>query len=149
MIVHHTPSPALHAMFEAVVEGASDPRIEGVRVVRRAALGANSHDVLGADGYILGTPANIGYISGALKHFFDTVYYPCIDDTRGRPFGVWIHGNDDCTGAMEAIRKITTGLGWRQAAEPVVVTGTPSTDDLERCRELGRTIAALLSLETQ
>lgn len=136
-------------MFEAVVEGASDPRIEDVHVIRRAALAATAHDVFGAHGYILGTPANIGYISGALKHFFDTVYYPCIDDTRGRPFGVWIHGNDDCTGAMEAISKITKGLGWRQAAEPVLVTGTPGRDDLERCRELGRTLAALVSVEAR
>ena len=72
LIVHHTPSPALQAMFEKVVEGATDPEIEGVEVVRRAALHTTAVDVLDADGYILGTPANIGYMSGALKHFFDS-----------------------------------------------------------------------------
>lgn len=64
LIVHHTPSPALQSMFEAAVAGASTPEIEGVEVVRRAALAATAVDVLEADGYLLGTPANLGYMSG-------------------------------------------------------------------------------------
>ncbi len=64
LIVHHTPSPAMQELFEAVLSGATDPEIEGVEVVRRPALGATVTDVLEADGYLLGTPANIGYISG-------------------------------------------------------------------------------------
>jgi NAD(P)H-dependent FMN reductase len=82
LIVHHTTSPPLHAMLDAVVSGATDRRIEGVEVVVRAALAATAVDALGADGYVLGTPANLGFMSGALKHFFDTVYYPCLEDTK-------------------------------------------------------------------
>jgi hypothetical protein len=67
LIVHHTPSPAMHTLFEAVHEGATDPHITGVEVVARPALGATVPDVLEADGYLLGTPANLGYMSGALK----------------------------------------------------------------------------------
>jgi multimeric flavodoxin WrbA len=68
LIVHHTPSPYCQAMFEAVISGATDPEIEGVDVVRRAALSVSASDFLDADGYVLGSPANLGYISGALKH---------------------------------------------------------------------------------
>src|SRR5690606_18423657 len=82
LIVHHTPSPATAEPLDAVVRGASDPEIAGVDVVRRAALAATAGDLLAADAVVLGTPANIGYMSGALKHFFDTVYYVCADDTR-------------------------------------------------------------------
>jgi len=71
LIVHHTPSPAMQAMLEAVLAGARDEAIEGVDVVVRPALTSTAVDVLAADGYLLGTPANIGYMSGALKHFFD------------------------------------------------------------------------------
>lgn len=144
LIVHHTPSPNLQALFEAVVSGATTDEIEGVTVVRRPALSASASDVLAADGYLLGTPANIGYMSGALKHFFDQVYYPCLDATRGRPFGAWVHGGSDVTGALRAIESITTGLGWRRAAAPVTVTGTPGKDDLQACWELGATLAAAL-----
>jgi multimeric flavodoxin WrbA len=145
LIVHHTPSPAMQAMFEAVLAGATDEAIEGVEVVRRPALAATAVDVLAADGYLLGTPANIGYMSGALKHFFDQIYYPCLDATVRRPYGVYVHGNNDTTGAMRGVEAITTGLKWRRAAEPVVVLGEPSRADLEACWELGAVVAAGLA----
>jgi multimeric flavodoxin WrbA len=142
LIVHHTPSPNCQALFEAVVSGATAPEIEGVRVVRRAALSATAVDVLAADAYLVGTPANLGYMSGALKHFFDQVYYPCLDETRGRPFGFWVHGGSDVTGAVRGIEAITGGLGWRPAAGSVTVTGEPGKADIEACWELGATVAA-------
>ncbi|PKW12654.1 flavodoxin family protein [Saccharopolyspora spinosa] len=142
LIVHHTPSPGMQAMFEKVVAGATTDEIEGVEVVRRAALSATASDVLEADGYLLGTPANLGYISGALKHFFDTIYYPCLDSTIGRPYGCYVHGNEGVEGALRAIRSITTGMSWQQVAEPVTVLGQPDKDALEACWELGATVAA-------
>ena len=82
LIVQHTSSPSMQAMLEAVLDGAGTDEIEDVEVVVRPALAATAVDVLGADGYLLGTPANIGYMSGALKHFFDTIYYPCLTATQ-------------------------------------------------------------------
>jgi multimeric flavodoxin WrbA len=134
-------------MLEAVREGATDPSIEGVDLVVRAALAATAVDVLAADAYLLGTPANLGYMSGALKHFFDQIYYPCLDATRGRAYGVFVHGNSDTTGAVRGIEIITTGLRWRLGQQVVSVTGEPTRDDLEACRELGASMAALLSAD--
>jgi multimeric flavodoxin WrbA len=144
LVVHHTPSPATHALLEAVLAGAGDPSLAEVEVVVRPALTAPEVDVLDADGYVLGTPANIGYMSGALKHFFDRIYYPCLEATQRRPYGLFVHGGDDTTGAVRAVEVVTTGLGWRLAHEPVSVTGTPSRDDLDRCWDLGATVAAVL-----
>jgi multimeric flavodoxin WrbA len=142
LIIHHTPSPSMQAMFEAVVAGATTPEIEGVEVVRRAALAATASDALAADGYILGTPANLGMMSGALKVFFDLAYYPCLDSTQGRPYGLYVHGNNDTTGAIRGIESITTGLSWQKATGTVSVTGEPSKADLAACWELGATVAA-------
>ena len=133
-------------MFDAVMSGATDKQIEGVDVVARPALTASSVDVLEADGFVLGTPANLGYISGALKHFFDTIYYPCLEATIGRPFGFYVHGNSDTTGAERAIETITTGLQWRRAYDPVTVVGEPAKPDLDRCWDLGATLAAGLTM---
>ena len=145
MIVHHTTSPALHELFEAVRAGATDARIVGVEVVTRPALAATASDVLAADGYLLGTPANLGYISGALKHFFDQIYYPCLSETVGRPYGLFVHGNNDTGGAIRAVEMITTGLQWRSAQRPVSVVGAPAPTDVEACWELGASLSAGLS----
>lgn len=144
LIVHHTPSPNMQAMFEAVVAGATTDEIEGVEVVRRPALATTVPDALAADGYILGTPANLGMMSGALKVFFDLAYYPCLDATRGRPFGLYVHGNNDTTGAIRGIESITIGLGWEKATPVVSATGDPTKQDLQACWELGATVAATL-----
>lgn len=145
LVVHHTTSPATEAMLESVVAGAGTDEIEGVSVVLRAALAATVPDVLAADGYLLGTPANIGYMSGALKHFFDQVYYPCRAATARRPYGLFVHGNSDTSGAVRAVESIATGMGWSRAYAPVVVLGTPGRDDLAACWELGATLAATLT----
>jgi multimeric flavodoxin WrbA len=144
LVVHHTPSPATQALLEAVLAGARDPDVEGVEVVTRPALTASPVDVLQADGVLLGTPANIGYMSGALKHFFDGVYYPALQDTRGLPYALWVHGGDDTAGAVRAVERIATGLSWRKVAEALSVTGAPSAADLAAARELGGTVAATL-----
>ncbi|MFZ1161187.1 flavodoxin family protein [Mycobacterium sp.] len=144
LIVHHTPSPHCQELFEAVVSGATDADIEGVEVVRRPALIVSPVEMLEADGYLLGTPANLGYLSGAMKHAFDCAYYQLLDTTRGRPFGVYLHGNEGTEGAERGLAAITTGLGWLQVAETVVVMGKPSKADLEACWNVGATVAATL-----
>jgi NAD(P)H-dependent FMN reductase len=101
--------------------------------------------VLAADGYLLGTPANIGYMSGALKHFFDGIYYPCLTATQRRPYALYAHGGSDTTGAVRAVESIASGLSWRRVRPPVSVLGPPSAADLERCWELGAVVAAELS----
>ena len=85
----------MQAMFEAVKSGTAADEIEDVTVQVRPALTAAVPEVLAADGYLLGTPANIGYMSGALKHFFDTIYYPCLEATQGRLYGLYVHGGSD------------------------------------------------------
>ena len=142
LIVHHTPSPACQTMLESARDGTGANGIEGVEVVVRPALAANAADVLAADGYLLGTPANLGYMSGALKHFFDQIYYPCLDATGGRPYSAFLHGNNDTDGAALAVERIVTGLAWQEAQAPVHVLGEPDQADRDACWELGAALAA-------
>ena len=144
LVVHHTPSPTLDTLFRAVVEGAGNDQLEGIEVVARPALTASAVDVLEADGYVLGTPANLGSMSGALKHFFDSSYYPCLDATRGRPWGLYVHGSNDVDGAIAAVERIVSGLAWRAVSEPVRCLGQADGGDRDACWELGATVAANL-----
>ena len=83
-------------------------------------------------------------MSGALKHFFDTVYYPCLDATAGLPYGLYVHGNDDTAGALASVQRIAGALRWKQVAAPLSLTGAPSGEDLEAVRELAATVAVSL-----
>lgn len=157
LVVHHSPTAAMTALTDAVLVGAGDDAIEGVEVVARPALEASAEDVLAADGILLGTPANFGYMSGALKHFFDTTFLHVggalgedgagVGGASAReaiPYGLYVHGRYDVTGAVRAVTSIAGALPWRQAADVLETLGDVDEHDRERAYELGGTLAALL-----
>ncbi|RYB91148.1 flavodoxin family protein [Nocardioides oleivorans] len=155
LVVHHSPTPSVAALTDAVVAGASDDAVEGVEVVVRPALEASADDVLAADGLVLGTPANFGYMSGALKHFFDTIFLTAggalTDDGSAaaaqggrKPFGLYVHGRYDTTGAVRSVQSIVGALPWRQAAPVLEVMGEVGPSDRESAYDLGGTLAALV-----
>ena len=163
LIVHHSPTRSLQALTDAVVSGAHDDAIEGVEVVVLEALAfargeAGHEDLLGADGYVLGTSANFGYMSGAMKHVFDSTFLQIggalSDDGSGqqsegatsrRPFGLYVHGRYDTTGAVRSVLSITGALGWKQGYDVLEAMGDLSEADTESAYELGGTIAALVA----
>ena len=131
-------------MHEAALAGLAQEGLEAVEVVVRNALTCSPVEALEADGYVLGTPANMGYMSGALKHFFDQLYYVGLDATRGRPYGLWVHGDNDATGCVRSVAKVADALQWRQVAEPVCVVGSPDAAAREALGDLAATVAASL-----
>lgn len=145
--MHHTTSPATQALLEAALDGTKADGIEGIGVRVRSALAAGPADVLEADGFVLGTPANIGYMSGALKVFFDSVYYPTLIAKVGAPYGLYVHGNNDTGGAIRAVESIAKGMGWNRVHEPVSVVGAPDAAAKEAVWELSATVAARVSGE--
>ena len=158
LVVHHSPTRSTRALLDAALAGAHDDAVTGVDVVVRPALEATAEDVLAADGYLLGTPANFGYMSGALKHFFDSTFLQVggalsstgsADDSSGRtanrPFALFVHGRYDTEGATRSVLSIVAALRWRQAAEVLEILGDVREVDHEAAYELGGTIAALLS----
>lgn len=145
LVVSHSKTGGTARMLEAVLDGAHNDEIEGVDVVSIPALEACPADVRAADALILGTPENFGYMSGALKHFFDSVYHEVIDDTRGLPYGLFVKAGNDGTGAVAAVEPLTVGLQWRQVRPPVVAVGDLTAEHLGACAELGATLAAGLA----
>ncbi|OLT28437.1 flavodoxin [Kytococcus sp. CUA-901] len=162
LVVHHSPSRHAEALTRAVLDGARDDAIDGVDVTVRAALEATAQDVLDADGIVLGTTANFGYMSGALKHFFDSTFLQIgggLDAGGGAggggggaaesggtiPWGLYVHGRYDTTGAVRAVESIAGALPWRRAAPVLEVLGDVGTQEQEAGYELGATLAALIS----
>jgi multimeric flavodoxin WrbA len=145
LVVWHSKTGGAQRLAEAVIQGAGDPAIEGVDVRAVRALDAAAADVRWADGIVLGTPANLGYMSGALKHFFDSIYYEVLDDTPGLPYALFVKGSTDADGAILAIEKIATGLQWKRVLPPLVVMTDVTEEHTDAAYELGATFAAALA----
>ena len=163
LVIHHSPTASLRALTDQVVAGAHDDALAGVEVVTVEALAfargeADHSTILEADGYLLGTSANFGSMSGALKHVFDSTFLQiggALDasgagdpsaggTTKGRPFGLYVHGRYDTTGAVRSVLSMTGALGWRQGYDVLEVLGEVGEQHRESAYELGGTIAALL-----
>lgn len=144
LIVAHIPSDNTRRLREAVVKGARNPEISDVDIRVLTPFEAEPDDVLWADAIILGTTENLGYMSGALKDFFDRIYYPCLELTQGKPYAAYIRAGHDGTGTRRGIETIVTGLRWRAAREPLICRGAWQEDFVAQCEELGTLMAASL-----
>ena len=142
LIVYHSQSGTTSAMADAVNKGAKNPDINGVEVQVRDALEASADDVLWADGLLLGTPENFGYMSGAIKYFLDRIYYPCENKIDGMPYALFVGAGNDGTGAIKSITRILKGLAIKQIQEPVLIVGEVDNSQLIECEELGMIMAA-------
>ncbi|PWC52755.1 NAD(P)H-dependent oxidoreductase [Azospirillum sp. TSO22-1] len=146
LIVAHAPSDNTRRLRDAVLRGAQANLGEGMAVRVLAPLDAGPADVLAARAVILGTPENLGYMSGALKDFFDRIYYPCLERTQGMPYALYVRAGHDGTGTRRAVESIATGLRWRAVQEPLICRGPFQDDFTIRCGELGALMAAGLDM---
>lgn len=142
LVVAHAPSPNTERLREAVLRGAESPEIGNVEVRVVPPLGAGPDDVLAAEAVILGTTENLGYMSGALKDFFDRSYYPCLERTQGLPYALYVRAGRDGTGTRRGVETIVTGLRWRAVQEPLICRGEWRDDFVGQCEELGMAMAA-------
>ncbi len=128
----------------AVIEGIESVD-EPIDLRLRPALAAGAEDLLWCEALIMGTPEHFGYMSGALKDFFDRTFYPAEGRTEGLPVALFVSAGNDGQGTVLAVERIATGYRWKFVAPPLVVVGEPDALDLERARELGATVAAGLA----
>lgn len=141
LIVYHSQSGTTSRMADAVIRGARSPDVDGVDVRVKTALEADADDLIWADAFILGTPENFGYMSGALKYFLDRVFYPCENKINGKPWAVFVRAGNDGSGTIAAVRRILSGLAVKEIQEPVLIAGEFDESRLVECEELGLTIA--------
>lgn len=141
LIVYHSKTGKNGRMADAVYRGVRHPDIQVESRYLRAA-DAGPEDLRWADAIVFGTPENFGYMSGALKDFFDRTFYEVEGEVDGLPYCLFVGAGNDGTGALSSIRRICNGYNFKEVTEPVVVVGELQDADLVRCEELGMTIAA-------
>jgi len=146
LIVAHTPSANTRTLCRAALRGAEAGGDDDIEVRALRPFDAGPEDVLACQGILLGTTENLGYMSGALKDFFDRIYYPCLERTEALPYAVYIRAGHDGTGTRRAIESIAAGLRWRAMQPPLLLRGAWEPTFERRCEEYGMLIAAGLAL---
>lgn len=142
LIVAHAPSANTRRLRDAVAEGARCDDVDGVDTVALSPFDTTPEHVIAADALILGTTENLGYMSGALKDFFDRCYYPCLELTQGRPYALYIRAGHDGTGTRRGVETIVTGLRWNAAQDPLLLRGDWNEAFIDQARQLGMYMAA-------
>lgn len=156
LVVYHSMTGGTEQMARALVAGATVEESVTTRLLHAST--AQATDVLAADAYVFATPENLAAIAGLMKDFFDRCYYPALDQINGRPYATLICAGSDGQNAARQIERIATGWRLRQVAEPLIVCSHAQTPeqilapktlvaaDLDRCRELGATLASGLAM---
>ena len=142
LIVAHSPSVNTQALCRAVHHGAEHEDIEAVECIVKTPFEAGPADILACDGIVLGTTENLGYMSGALKDFFDRSYYSVLEEKQGLPCALYIRAGHDGTGTQRAVESIITGLRWRWVQDPLIFRGEWQEDFTRQAEELGMIMAA-------
>lgn len=142
LIVAHAPSENTRVLRDAVLRGAHSPDIDGVHAHALTPFEAGPQDILAADAVVLGTTENLGYMSGALKDFFDRTYYPVLEEKQGLPYALYIRAGHDGTGTRRAVQTIVTGLRWKEVQPSLICRGTYTEEFATQCEELGLAMAA-------
>ena len=142
LIVAHVPSENTRALRDAVVRGAEHADIDGVAVQALTPFEAGPEQVRAADAIVLGTTENLGYMSGALKDFFDRTYYAVLEEKQGLPYALYVRAGHDGTGTRRGVETIVTGLRWREVQAPLICRGDYSDAFVAQCEELGLAMAA-------
>lgn len=142
LLIAYAPSKNTCRLRDALLEGATGPEIEDVEVVAQSPFDTTPEHVLSAAALLLFTPENLGYMSGALKDFFDRCYYPCLERTQGLPYALYVRAGHDGTGTVRAVETIVTGLRWKRVQAPLVCRGEYRPEFEAWCEELGTVMAA-------
>jgi len=144
LIVYHTGGVKTAQMAEAVERGARGE--ENINVVVKRCAEAGPEDVIAADGLILGTPENFGYMSGMMKDFLERVFYACEGKVNGRPWALFVSAGQDGGGAVTSVERIVLGLRLNKVHEPIIGLKDLTAEILKHCEELGAAFAAGLAM---
>ena len=142
LLVAHAPSPNTERLRDAIAAGVAAAESEEIELVVRSPFEAGPEEVMAARAVILFTTENLGYMSGALKDFFDRTYYPVLEEKQGLAYMLIIRAGHDGTGTRRGVETIITGLRWKAVQEPLICRGDYDEAFVGQCEEVGMLMAA-------
>ncbi|RBP49229.1 flavodoxin family protein [Arenicella xantha] len=145
LIIAHTPSPNTILLAESMLDGAR--RATAVDTQLLSPFDCDAEHVLKTDALVLFTTENFGYMSGALKDFFERVYYPCLENptrNEAKPYALVIRAGLDGSGTNRSVHSIIKGLKWREVQPTLICKGEHQRQFIEQCQTIGETMAVSL-----
>ena len=142
LIVAHCPSANTQKLADLLDNASISVEFDNLTVKRLSPFNTTEDDIRSADGILLFTTENFGYMSGALKDMFDRIYYPCLEQTQGTPYCLCVRAGKDGTGTINAVESIAKGMKWSKVQAPLVLRGTWQISFEEKTHQYAMTFAA-------
>jgi len=141
LIVFHSQTGNTERLARSVAVGVAEA--ENVRANFKRAFDTTAKDMRECAAIVICSPEYFGYMAGAVKDLFDRTYEDLKDDARSlkKPYAVVISAGNDGSGALNHIERLCKGYRFKKVQHPVVCKGAVTEEMLEKCHELGRTIA--------
>lgn len=143
LIIYHSQTGNTEQLARAAWQQAITETEAETRLLR--AFDADLDDLLWCDALIIATPENFGYMSGAVKDFFDRTYYPAEPHQLNRPYCLLISAGNDGTGAVRECDRILCGYPMKKVLEPLICKGDITELHLQKAGEQGLTMACGLA----
>ena len=140
LLIYHSQKGHNLKLAEACLTGIQ--KEEGLEIRFQKASDTVLEDVLWADGIILVTAEYFGYMSGAMKDFFDRTYYPARDRNINIPYALLVCSETDGTGCVRSIESLAPSYTLRRALEPLLIKEHVLEAGLSLAEEQGQTFAA-------
>jgi len=140
MVVYLSHTGNTEKMAHAIAEGAKEA---GAGVVIRKAELVKIDELVTADAIAFGSATSWGYMGGRLKDVFENMLIQARDKFNGKPYAVFVSAGLIESGkkAIDSIEYIAGYFHMQTAAGAVVSQGSPTENDRQACRELGRKLA--------
>jgi len=145
LIIYSSRTGNTEKLAKAVAEGAKQvPRVT-VEIVRSESV--TPEDVIGADGYAIGSPSHFSIMSGQILTLLTDLYF-IREKIAGRPMAVFTTGAGGQVTALENIERIIGVFNPRFVKPGLAIEGAPNEADRVQAAKLGEKLARAVVKKT-
>ena len=132
-------------LAKAIVDGAK--RVTGITVELKSAESVTPEEVIGADGYAIGSPSHFSIMSGRILTLL-TDLYSIRNKMAGKPMAVFTTGTGGQVTALENIDRIIGVFNPRWLKPGIAIEGAPKEADKIQAAKLGEKLAKAVVKKT-
>jgi len=145
LIIYSSRTGNTEKLAKAVAEGAKQVPGVTVEIVRSESV--TPEDVIGADGYAIGSPSHFSIMSGQILTLLTDLYF-IREKIAGRPMAVFTTGAGGQVTALENIERIIGVFNPMFVKPGLAIEGAPNEADRVQAAKLGEKLARAVVKKT-